>query len=283
VIDLRLHPGRQSGTLARVIPRLIATDLDGTLLRSDGTVSPRTRRVLGRARALGVEVVLCTARPVRWMRDLAAECGITGLAVCANGAVLWDLADDVLVESFPIPRRSAHEVVARLRPLVPGGSWAIETTEHFGHEPGYRVRWPVPDDATVDAIEVLLKTPPVKLLLRPDAVCGAAALAARARAEVADLVEITYSDASASLLEMSAAGVSKGSGLAAVCAAHGIEASDTVAFGDMPNDLPMLAWAGCGYAMANGHPGVIAAADATAPPNEEDGVAVVLERLLGER
>jgi hydroxymethylpyrimidine pyrophosphatase-like HAD family hydrolase len=238
--------------------------------------------VLGRARCLGVEIVLCTARPVRWMRDIAAECGLTGLAVCANGAVLWDLADDVLVESFPIAREQAHEVVARLRPLVPGGSWAIETIDHFGHEPGYRVRWPVPDDATVDAIEILLETPPVKLLLRPDELRGGAAagLAARARAEVAELVEITYSDASASLLEMSAAGVSKGSGLAAVCAAHGIDAADTVAFGDMPNDLPMLAWAGTGYAMANGHPEVIAAADRTAPPNEEDGVAVVIERLL---
>jgi Cof subfamily protein (haloacid dehalogenase superfamily) len=282
MIDLGLHPRVESGTLARVVPRLIATDLDGTLLRADGSVSPRTRAALAAAQARGVDIVVCTARPVRWMRGLAEEGGISGIAACANGAVLWDLATDALVGSFPIASETARAVVARLRPLMPGGSWAIETVDHFGHEPGYRVRWPVPDDATVDAIEVLLATPPIKLLLRPDGDQDAQAFAERARVEVAELVELTYSDASASLLEMSAAGVSKGSGLAALCEARGIPPSETVAFGDMPNDLPMLSWAGRSFAMANGHPDVIAAADEVAPPNDHDGVATILERLLTE-
>jgi hypothetical protein len=282
VVDLGLHPQTESGTLARVVPRLIATDLDGTLLRADGTVSPRTRAALADAQAHGIQIVVCTARPVRWMRGLAEQGGIGGIAVCANGAVLWDLAADALVGSFPIASETAHDVVSRLRPLMPGGAWAIETVDHFGHEPGYRVRWPVPDDATVDPIEVLLATPPVKLLLRPDRERerDAQAFAERARAEVAELVELTYSDSSASLLEMSAAGVSKGSGLAALCEARGISPAETVAFGDMPNDMSMLTWAGRSFAMANGHPDVIAAADEVAPPNEEDGVATVLERLL---
>jgi hydroxymethylpyrimidine pyrophosphatase-like HAD family hydrolase len=282
VIDLGLHLDPESGTLARVIPRLIATDLDGTLLRGDGTVSCRTREALARARALGALVVVCTARPVRWMRGLAEELALDGIAVCANGAVLWDLRRDTLVGSFPIAPQSALEVVRRLRPLVPGGSWAMETVDHFGHEPGYRVRWPVPEDATVAAIESLVALPAVKLLLRPDHDGGVAGVADDARAAVAEFVEVTWSDAAATLLEMSAAGVSKGSGLAAVCAAHGIDASQTVAFGDMPNDLPMLGWAGRSYAMANGHPDVIAAADGVAPANEQDGVATVLERLLDE-
>ena len=261
---------------------MIATDLDGTLLRSDGSISPRTRATLADAQARGIQIVVCTARPVRWMRGLAEQGGIAGVAVCANGAVLWDLAADALVGSFPIACETAHEVVSRLRPLMPGGAWAIETVDHFGHEPGYRVRWPVPDDATVDAIEVLLATEPVKLLLRPDQPNGAAAFADRARLEVAEFVEVTYSDASATLLEMSAAGVSKGSGLAALCAARGVDSAETVAFGDMPNDMSMLAWAGRSFAMANGHPEVIAAADEVAPPNDEDGVATVLQRLLAE-
>lgn len=265
-----------------MIPRLIATDLDGTLLRGDGTISPRTHEALAYAQALGVEIVVCTARPVRWMRGLAEDGGIAGAAVCANGAVLWDLAEDALMGSFPIACEVACEVVNRLRPLMPDGTWAVETVDHFGHEPGYRVRWPVPDDATVDAIEVLLATPPVKLLLRPDDACDASVFAGRARLEVAEFVELTYSDASASLLEMSAAGVSKGSGLAALCAARGIGPAETVAFGDMPNDLSMLTWAGRSFAMANGHAEVIAAADELAPPNEQDGVAVVLERLLAD-
>jgi hypothetical protein len=280
VVDLGLHPADQSARLARVLPRLIATDLDGTLLRPDGTVSARTRAALARAQARGTEIVLCTARPVRWMRGLAAAGGIAGIAVCANGAVLWDLSTDALVDSFPIASDAAREVVARLRPLAPGGAWAVETVDHFGHEPGYRPRWPVPGDATVDPIEALLLTPPVKLLLRPDDDRASAAFVARARSQVAELVEVTFSDASASLLEMSAAGVSKGSGLATLCAARGLDRARTIAFGDMPNDLPMLAWAGRSYAMANGHADVISAADETAPANDEDGVAQVIEALL---
>ncbi len=265
-----------------MLPRLIATDLDGTLLRSDGTVAPRTRRVLGEMQARGVAIVVCTARPVRWMRGLADAGGITGTAVCANGAVLWDLASETLVESFPVACDAAREVVRRLGPIAPGGAWAVEGIDGFGHEPGYRVRWPVPDDALVEGIDTLLDAPPVKLLLRPDRDPGDAAFADRARDVVADLVELTYSDASASLLEMSASGVSKGSGLAAMCAARGIDAADVVAFGDMPNDLPMLGWAGRSYAMANGHPAALAVADGLAPRNDEDGVAVILEEMLEE-
>ncbi len=262
-----------------MLPRLIATDLDGTLLRPDGTVSARTRAALARAQALATEIVLCTARPVRWMRGLAAAGGIAGIAVCANGAVLWDLSTDALVDSFPIASDAAREVVARLRPLAPGGAWAVETVDHFGHEPGYRVRWPVPATRPSTRSRRCC-TPPVKLLLRPDDDRASAAFVARARSRVAELVEVTFSDASASLLEMSAAGVSKGSGLAALCAARGIDRAGTIAFGDMPNDLPMLAWAGRSYAMANGHADVISAADETAPPNDEDGVAQVIEALL---
>jgi hypothetical protein len=199
--------------------------------------------------------------------------------VCANGAVLWDLPADVLLDSFPIGCDAARDVVQRLAPLVPGAAWAVEGVDSFGHEPGYRVRWPVPDDALVDDVRALLARPPVKLLLRrPDGEVDAVVTCARDT--VCDLVEVTYSDASATLLEMSAAGVSKGSGLAALCAARGIDAADVIAFGDMPNDLSMLTWAGRSYAMGNAHPEVAAAADELTLTNEQDGVAVVLERLL---
>jgi hypothetical protein len=262
-----------------VFPRLVATDLDGTLLRADGTVDARTRRALEAIQDRGTEVVVCTARPVRWMRGLAAAGGIRGVAVCANGAVLWDLPADALLDSFPIACDAAREVVQRLAPLVPGAAWAVEGVDSFGHEPGYRVRWPVPDDALVDDVRALLARPPVKLLLRrPDGEVDA--VVTRAHDTVCDLVEVTYSDASATLLEMSAAGVSKGSGLAALCAARGIDAADVIAFGDMPNDLSMLTWAGRSYAMGNAHPEVAAAADELTLTNEQDGVAVVLERLL---
>ena len=73
----------------------------------------------------------------------------------------------------------------------------------------------------------------------------------------------------------------KASTLEMLCAERGVAAEEVVAFGDMPNDLPMLAWAGASYAMAGAHPSVRELADDTAPGNDEDGVAVVLERLFG--
>ena len=262
-----------------MLPRLVATDLDGTLLRADGTIDARTRRVLDALQAAGTEVVVCTARPARWMSALADAGGIRGPAVCANGAVIWDLGAGALLDAFPIRRDVARRVVAALRPVMPDGAWAVESVDSFGHEPGYHARWPVPDDTVVDHVGALLAAPPVKLLLRGPGP-SADALVARARAAVAGLVEVTHSSTLDTLLEMSAAGVSKGSGLAALCARRGIAAADVVAFGDMPNDLPMLSWAGRGVAVANAHPDVLAAADEVTTANEQSGVAAVLERLL---
>ena len=96
---------------------------------------------------------------------------------------------------------------------------------------------------------------------------------------VGDGLVVTWSSAS-SLLEMSAPGVTKASTLALVCERLGVDRADVVAFGDMPNDLPMLAWAGTSYAMANAHESVIAAADHLAPDHDDDGVAQVLAGLF---
>src|ERR1700734_3500861 len=98
-----------------MIPRVVATDLDGTLLHSDGTIDDRTRRALAEIEAAGVTVVICTARPARWLHGLAQETGHRGLAVCANGGVIWDLHAEAVVEQFPIGPEIALQVVTRLR------------------------------------------------------------------------------------------------------------------------------------------------------------------------
>jgi Cof subfamily protein (haloacid dehalogenase superfamily) len=257
----------------------VATDLDGTLLRSDGTLDARTLRALRRVEAAGALLVLCTARPARWLAPLAPAAGRHGLAVCANGGVIWSVHDEQVLEQFPLEAAVAHEVVARLRPVLPEGAWAVERAETFGHEPDYTPRWPVPDDTEVDTIDALLSVPPVKLMLRHPHL-AVADLAARARELVGHLVEVTYSSSEDALLEISAAGVSKASALAGVCAARGIPAAEVMAFGDMPNDLPMLAWAGHGVAVANAHADVLAAADEVTAANDDAGVARVLERML---
>jgi hydroxymethylpyrimidine pyrophosphatase-like HAD family hydrolase len=81
------------------------------------------------------------------------------------------------------------------------------------------------------------------------------------------------------LIEMSAHGVTKASALAALAEGHEIKPADVIAFGDMPNDLPMLRWAGTSYAVANAHAEVLAAVDHVTAANNDDGVARILEDL----
>ena len=200
----------------------MATDLDGTLLRSDGSLDARTLRALQRVEAAPTRplVVLCTARPARWLAPLAAAAGRHGLVVCANGGVIWSVHDERVLEQFPLEVEVAHEVVVRLRAVLPDGAWAVERAQTFAREPDYTPRWPVPDDTVVDAIDALLSRPPVKLMLRHPHLT-VADLAARAREQVGHLVEVTYSSSEDALLEISALGVSKASALAGVCAARG--------------------------------------------------------------
>jgi Cof subfamily protein (haloacid dehalogenase superfamily) len=260
-------------------PKLVASDLDGTLLRSDGTVDDRTRRAIAVAEAAGATVVFCTARPARWLRPLAEATGHRGVAICANGAVLWDLHTESALAVSALEPAVAQELVARLEAEVPGGAWAVERSGSFGHEPDYVPHWPVPDDTTVDAVHALISEPAVKLMLR-HRVLSADVLLERARAACGHLAEFSHSSSSDTLLEISAAGVSKATALARLCRQREIDHTEVVAFGDMPNDLPMLAWAGHSVAVANAHPDVRAAADEVTASNDESGVALVLERLF---
>lgn len=259
-------------------PRLVATDLDGTIVGADGRVSQRTVTALQAVERLGVPVVFVTGRPARWMADVAQQTGHTGLAICANGAVLYDLHREQVVGNDPIPVAVGLDVAHRLRAAMPEVSFAVETLDGFAHEPDYRTRWDAGLELAVAPIETLYTAPAVKLLARHERLAPDDFLAA-ARDVLGDLVEVTHSSATA-MLEISAAGVSKASALARFAAERQIAAADVVAFGDMPNDLPMLAWAGRPYAVEGGHPQVLAAVEAVVPPPEEDGVARELERLF---
>lgn len=260
-------------------PRLVACDLDGTLLRSDGTLDERTCRAVAGVEAAGALFVFCTARPHRWLAPLAQDAGHRGVAICANGAVVWDLHTETIIETSPFEPAIARELVALLQAEVPGGAWAVERAGGFGHEPAYVPRWPVPEGTLIDVVDALIDQPSVKLMLRHDRL-SADTLLARAREVAGDLAEFSHSNSADGLLEISAAGVSKASALARLCDERGIAAEDVIAFGDMPNDLPMLAWAGHAVAVANAHPDVIAAADEVTASNDDAGVARVLERLF---
>jgi Cof subfamily protein (haloacid dehalogenase superfamily) len=257
--------------------KLVATDLDGTIVRSDGTISDRTVAAIAAVEEAGAGFVMVTGRPKRWMREIAQMTGHHGLAVCANGALLYDLHTEQVVRSWLMSSAAAREVVDALRDALPGIAFAVERLDlGFAHEPSYVPRWDSTDPRTQAPVEQLLSADVVKLLARHEEL-GSDDLLAAARTAVGAGAELTHSSGDG-LLEISAAGVSKASGLATVAEERGVAAQDVVAFGDMPNDLPMLAWAGLGVAVANAHPEVLAAADEVCPSNDDDGVAEVLTR-----
>jgi Cof subfamily protein (haloacid dehalogenase superfamily) len=262
-------------------PRVVATDLDGTVVHSDGTISARTRDALTAAERGGAMVVIVTGRPPRWLHGIADATGHHGLAICANGALVYDLHTERVVAAHPIEVEHAHALVRMLRAAIPGLAFGVEAVDApFAHEPSYRPRWTTDPGTVVAEIETLLSEPVAKLLGRHEAM-GSDELLARAREVVGEeLATLTHSSRDG-LLEISAAGISKASTLEALCAEHDLGAADAVAFGDMPNDLPMLAWAAHSVAVANAHPEVLAAVDEVTGSNDDDGVAVVLERWFG--
>jgi hypothetical protein len=266
-------------------PRIIATDLDGTLLRSDGTVSPRTRAALDRAEDAGLCIVFVTGRPPRWMESLTEVIGRHGVAICSNGGAVYDVRRKLLQRSYALSAADSLAVVRALRSGLPGVTFAFEYPGGFSHEPDYpAILWDAGAAERIGPAEQLLNGQGgrhqgvFKILAKHPTLAPDAFLAA-GRTLIGDLAEVTRSSPIA-LLEISAAGVSKASTLAAWCAERGVSAEEVAAFGDMPNDLPMLAWAGSAFAVANAHPEVLAATTRRAASNDEDGVARVLEHLL---
>ncbi|MFF4588506.1 Cof-type HAD-IIB family hydrolase [Streptomyces sp. NPDC001388] len=283
---------RQPETPAPALPpRLIATDLDGTLLRDDKSVSPRTVAALAAAEEAGIEVFFVTGRPARWMDVVSEHVHGHGLAICGNGAAVVDLHGGPGTHRFvkvrELERDNALDAVRLLRDAAPGTMYAIEQTYGFYQEPAYpKMHMEVPDDLA-PAEDLLApegpgSTEPVLKILAFHPTLDPDAFLTLARLAIGDRANVTRSSPSA-LLEISGPDVSKASTLALCCAERGISHEEVVAFGDMPNDVEMLTWAGRSYAMGNAHPDVIAAASGQTVANNEDGVAVVIEQLIAER
>lgn len=259
--------------------RMLSSDLDGTLLAHDGSVSAGNLAALTRAQDAGLQVVFATGRPPRWMGEVAEQTGHRGLAVCANGAILYDLGSERVITSNLLSAQVQSEIAEALSREFGDIRVAVESTEQFLHENGYlhdwdlgRVRIAMQERAAVLAV------PGVKLLVRHHELRGDDFLR-RAQELVGDAAVVTASSAEG-LLEISAAGVTKASGLAVVAEQLGIAPEQVAAVGDMPNDLPMLAWAGRSFAVANAHPSVLDAADQVVSANTDDGVAEVIDSVL---
>lgn len=261
--------------------RLVASDMDGTIVGHNGKISERTVRAFESCLAAGIEVVFVTGRPPRWLHPLR-ELGFTGTVICSNGALTYDLGREEVLAAHLLDGESIFEAQDIIRKLYPAVGFAAETVDSFLIEPGFAepgtaellgAAEPRPLRESLDGAGV------IKFLAREQDISPDAFLHTVAPA-VEHLVATTHSAPTMPLLEMSVPGINKSVTLAKYAAGLGIDQKDVFAFGDMPNDIEMLKWAGHGYAMSSGHPDALAAANLRAPAFDEDGVAQVLEQQL---
>ncbi|MBR7827164.1 HAD family phosphatase [Actinospica sp. MGRD01-02] len=275
-----------------LLPRLIATDLDGTLLDHRKELTPRTVAAVRAVMAAGIGFVLVTARPPRTVGHLAEQLGGRIAALCGNGTILAEFdtsaaASDqaasagtlTFIRSFAAS--DAVAIVEQLKPVFPEAGFAIETGLDVYFETGFGLG-SVTDERRVLTDSLAAIAPQMRSIIKILARSGqrtADDMVALAAEKLTVQAEVSHSGG-AGLLEIAPLGASKASALAWLCERRGIDAADVAAFGDMPNDLPMLRWAGRGYAVANAHDEVLAAADHVVGHHAEDGVALALEMLL---
>ena len=264
---------------AAVTPRLLALDVDGTLLRSDNTLSAANAAALAAARARGWEVVLATGKPPWAIAWLAKRLDLPGPHVVANGAAVWTSGSGtrLLEEIAPTDVRTALRS-AETR----GAARAVSGPSGVFCQPGWG------EDAVAGALRAVGEDPPSVV---PDAMAAedrywkviTISYARDGDPPVPTVPTGRWVRTGPSFYEVVPARATKAAALHVVCEGFGVPPTAVAAFGDSGNDVEMLGWAGLGVAMAHAPAPVRAAADVLAPGNDEDGVAAVVERLLRER
>ncbi|SDC36750.1 hypothetical protein SAMN05660690_1135 [Geodermatophilus telluris] len=278
----------EPGDLGGWRPKLVASDLDGTLLTSEGVVSPRTRAALEGCWAAGIPVVGVTGRGPRLLDSVRAALDRRGIAVLAQGGFVVDLERDQVLRTVGLPRAEATAVIERIEgvagELIVAVEDAAEQAEAYAP---LRVQhgfdWPYPEPAhLLPRHQVLPQGAVLKVFLRSPSL-GQDELLARAR-RVVDPAEAEVTHAGLGFIEVLPPGVTKATGLAVALERYGVGFGDVLVFGDMPNDLPMIGAVteagGRAVAVANAHPTVRAAAGALTGGHDADGVAHYLEAVL---
>jgi HAD superfamily hydrolase (TIGR01484 family) len=293
VVDL----GHLAAELDGWRPRLVASDLDGTLLSSSGEVSARTRAAIDACRAAGIPVVGVTGRGPRLLDSVRAALGGTGIAVLAQGGYVVDFGEHgdrtEVLRTVGMSRDDATAVIAAIEAATGELIVAVEdAAEQAEALRPLRVQhgfdWPYPEPAhLLPRHEVLPVGAVLKVFLRSSRL-GEDELLELARGVVDPTVaELTH--AGLGFIEVLPPGVTKATGLAVALEHHartipGLTFGDVLVFGDMPNDLPMIeavtAAGGRSVAMANAHPQVLAAAADRTSGSDADGVARYLEAVL---
>lgn len=282
------EPGLELSRLETLRPLLVASDIDGTFINSRDRVTPRLREVVARMLRRDTPLVLATGRPARWLEPVLEQIPVRPLCVCANGAVIYDAGRDEVITAKTLQSETLRYVVDAAREAtaaVGGVGIAAERAGHSAHDaieelfvvaPSYDHAWDSIEHGEV-AEEQVLGVPATKLLLRNSGMDSAALFELVSPAIDPERAHVTYSMPDG-LLEVSAPGVTKRAGLKYVADLVGAAPKDVVCFGDMPNDIEMLSWAGTGVAMGNAAEAVKQVANEITATNDDDGVAQVLER-----
>jgi len=260
-------------------PRLLAFDIDGTLLRSDGSVSARVRGALDAARDLGLVLSLSTGRPWPQAFGVAADAGGMDYGVCLNGAVVVDAVEGHTLALRTMTAEQGRATGRLARDLLPDATLAADMADgrHFW-ERDFHPMFPVDVEAVRVDDAVSIVDGPVLTWLVGSPGWDPAEIITTLHDHMPPGTEVRPSGLD--MAEIAAFGVSKASGLQIVADRHDIARDEVMAFGDGLNDLEMLRWAGHPVAMANGHPTVLDVARRIAPSNDDDGVAVVIEGVL---
>jgi HAD superfamily hydrolase (TIGR01484 family) len=262
--------------------RLVALDVDGTLLTSSERLSPRVRAALGGAAAAGWHLVLVTGRPLSIALPVVHDLALGEYLVAANGATVAAVADGTVLHQASLPGDAVAAALTAARAVLPGLGLAVTTPRGFLREPGFARIAPLSETEGTEVADAM----PDPGDLVHSAVLFVEGLDARELLRrLAPLLPpemaVTPSGLPGSV-ELTAPGVHKGSGLAWLCRRIGVDPADVVSFGDGLNDHEMLLWSGWGVAMGNAEPVTQELADEVTASNDEDGVAVVLERLLAD-
>jgi Cof subfamily protein (haloacid dehalogenase superfamily) len=266
------------------LPKLIATDLDGTLVRGDETVSAYTHEVLARVRAAGIRIVGATGRGPRLTDLVCADIPSADFLVMGGGGRVVDVSDP----DVPLVLRDVRldgAVLAALLATLEREVGTLSILVEAGDGPqaplwgDLHPAWRYPEVVEVRVRAEALAGRVIKGFAYHDEY-NADQLLALAR-RLVDPSVATVTQAGLGYIEICPPGVDKATGLAVVAQSLGVDPDDVLVFGDMPNDLPMFSWAGFGrVAVANAHADVLAAADEVTLSNDADGVAVYLDAML---
>lgn len=265
--------------------KLIATDLDGTLLHSNLGISPRARHAIAHAHQLGIPVIPVTARQPFGLQEIAQAAGFNQWALCNNGAQGIHLATgQVLFEKYisvEAQSRLAHQLLEHIPGLlfvsIRSGGRRFLAQQGYAQIAQFSNHKRHPKEMGAYSLEEVLAQPSLKLIIRHPTIPTPELWPHIQNLPFTGL-HITHSGAP--FLEVMAEGITKAWGVKQLCHHLNIPQHAVLALGDAPNDTEMLAWAGHGIAMANAHPEVQAAADQITLSNDEDGWAIAVEQIL---